>query len=83
MHINIHFLKTFDLFWKGAIIITPIIPLIMGDPPTTATAVELIPNHGYKKNARVIERALKMPKYKPNAVNKYIKFLSRKTVLIA
>lgn len=34
---------------------TPIIPLIIGEPPTTATAVELIPNQGYKKNARVIE----------------------------
>lgn len=41
---------------------TPMIPLITGDPPTIATAVESAPNQGSNKNARIIDMALKTPK---------------------
>jgi hypothetical protein len=83
MQIIIHFLNTLDLFWKGAITITPKIPLIIGAPPTTATAVELVPNQGSKKKAKVMESALKIPKYNPNAMNKNMKFFYLTKDLIA
>ena len=38
MHIIIHFLKALYLLWIGPRVITPIIPLMMGLPPTAATA---------------------------------------------
>ena len=41
---------------------TPNIPEITGDPPTSATASESVPNQGLSIKERVIEIALKRPK---------------------
>lgn len=79
----IHFLKTPDFFCIGAKIITPMIPLITGEPPTIATAVEFVPNQGYNIKAKIIEMALKTPKYSPNAVSKNMKFFYLNTDFIA
>lgn len=53
-------------------IMTPIMPLMTGDPPTKETTRESWPNHGYRINARVIEIALNMPKYSPKFMSKSI-----------
>lgn len=49
--------------------ITPRIPEMTGEPPTRATARESVPNQGFSIYERVMEMALKRPKYRPNANN--------------
>lgn len=72
MQITIHFLYFFSLLWIGPIIITPRIPLIMGLPPTAATANgrESPLKNGSIKYDKVIDMALKIPKYNPKARNR-------------
>ena len=62
IQIIIHFLNFLDLRCRGPRMMTPMMPLSTGEPPTTDTAVALTPNQGYKKKARTIDRALKTPK---------------------
>lgn len=64
MQIKIHFLKTLSFLCKDPKIITPIIPLIIGLPPTAATARgnESPEKKGSIKYDRTIEIALKIPK---------------------
>ena len=47
---------------------TPIIPEIIGLPPTKAVAVDVLVNQGFNKNAKIIESPLKIPKKHPNAI---------------
>ncbi len=64
MHIIIHFLNIPCFLWSGPIIITPMMPLMTGLPPTAATASGKISfeKKGWIKKDNVIEIALNMPK---------------------
>lgn len=73
----IHFLYTFDFLCNGPNTVTPIMPLIIGLPPTTIVAkgrISLLKN-GSIKNDNVIAIALNIPKAHPKAANNNKKFL--------
>lgn len=70
MHIKIHFLYTPLRRCIGPIIITPMIPEIIGLPPTIETAAaRFSENQGLSMNDKVIEIPLKIPKKHPKATN--------------
>lgn len=64
MQITIHFLNTPCFLCIGPSIITPMMPLITGLPPTAATAngKESPEKKGFMRYDRIIEMALNMPK---------------------
>lgn len=62
MQMMIHFLNFRCLRWKCPIIMTPIMPLMTGEPPTAAIASESLPNHGLSSCESVMEIALNRPK---------------------
>ncbi len=72
MHIKIHFLNFFYFLCIGPKIVTPRIPLIIGDPPTAVTASgrSFAPNQGLSKKDRIMEIPLKIPKKHPKAMSK-------------
>lgn len=69
MQRTIHFLNSPLFRCKGAKTITPIMPDIIGLPPTTPTAKgkSSPPNQGSIKKERTTETPLKIPKKHPKA----------------
>jgi hypothetical protein len=66
----IHFLNTLLLLCIGPIILTPIIPEIIGLPPTNETAYgKISSNQGFNIYDKTIDIPLKTPKKQPNAIN--------------
>ncbi len=83
IHINIHFLNFLDFRCKGPNIITPNIPLIIGEDPTAVTIIGFFPNQGANIKERVIDIALNRPKYIPNANKSKTKLRFLKSLGIA
>lgn len=69
MQMIIHFLNVPDFLCIGPNTITPMIPLMMGLPPTAATAMgrDSYEKKGSTKYDRMMDSALNTPKYRPKA----------------
>lgn len=68
IQIKIHFLYNPLFLCIGPIILTPMIPDMIGLPPTNETAVaKRSENHGLSMKDNVMDIPLKMPKKHPNA----------------
>lgn len=63
MQMMMYFLNFPDFLCKGPKTMTPMIPEMTGLPPTHPTAIARFSlNQGAKRNERIIDRPLKMPK---------------------
>jgi hypothetical protein len=69
MQIMIHFLNTLLRLCNGPKTATPMIPEMIGLPPTNDTANgKMLLNHGLSMSESTIDKALKTPKKHPKAM---------------